>query len=953
MCDFNREIFDPEFELRGAHLVEASAGTGKTYNIQNIFARLIMETDLRVSNILVVTFTEAATKELRERLHAVLADLKNRFDDKDCDGKDDDDVRKRNQRADSLIGIRKGDRETKRLRVELSLSEFDGAAVSTIHGFCQRALRRHAFETGIGFSQNITHDKRTELDVLAEDWWRTHKETLDREAGIKLGDLKKCIGKLACKADYKIDSDDVVLKIADGIVRKYEQGRLERENLNFDDLLRILRDTLKNEKTGAFAARLREEYKAALVDEFQDTDPVQYDIFKYVFLDDPSGGPLYFVGDPKQAIYAFRGGDIHTYFKAARGLTRHTLNVNHRSTRPLMAAVNTMFGEDKPGVTFGSDDIAYQPASVPAEASGDGTVPFRLVKFDRGPNTSAGSCMPEIIRLAVESIRSLLTKPAGGGGRVFSAKDIAILMNSKAHMSEMQQALLAAGIPSVIQDPGNVFSSSVAVELVSFLTAIAGAGAATGRRKMRAALLTVFGGVRAESAADELDNPNRFAEHIEELKIMKDAWFSHGFSALANHMERHGYLLRMAEKPDGERQLSDIGQIMELCCAATRSVGTLPENLINWLKTRISAAAANESDTEEYQRELETDGEAVRIMTIHASKGQQFPVVLLPDCWNVFSSHDPRNQLSSFFSYHDSNNELVFATSDKAREREAREELRLEKIRLLYVALTRAKERTVLIVPNRFTPEETKRKEPLIALLENMEGKNVCETDRGIGDDTKAAAAPADGGIGKTEALTVETPPDYHPVPIRGSYSSLSPGHGDDSGDNPRDCDEDRTLFGGKGDGDVDPIFAIPGGKRIGTCWHNILEKLAFDADDDAIGALVRAELAESGFFDDAVFEQTVMMVRKTLAARLTSPAGQDFTLREIPWEDRLSEQVFDFSTAGACASTAELGGILEKHWGRSDDKSKFLAAATRWSRVIPKSSMTGIVDLVFRRDGF
>ena len=465
MCDFREEIFQPGFDLLGAHLVEASAGTGKTYNIQNIYARLIMETDFRVSNILVVTFTEAATEELRERLRAILTDLKNRLDGKACDGKDEADVRRRAQRADDLIGIGGGnadDRRTKRLRVELALNEFDNAAVSTIHGFCQRVLRRYSFETGLGFAQNVMHNKAAELEALAEDWWRTHgelRETQPKTPGkIKLNDLKKCVLKLGAKADYRIVSDDMTLKIADGIVGKYERGRLERENLNFDDLLRILRDALKNERPGHdFADKLRGEYKAALVDEFQDTDPVQYDIFRYIFLDRENPGPLYFVGDPKQAIYAFRGGDIYTYFKAAAGLTRHTLNVNYRSTKPLMDAVNAMFGESVPGGTFGSADIAYQPAAVPAEASGADAAerPFQLIEFDRGESSAPKNSVPDIIRITVRRISKILAEPSVNGGKAFSPKDIAILINTTSTMPKMQQALSRAGIPSVIRDSGN------------------------------------------------------------------------------------------------------------------------------------------------------------------------------------------------------------------------------------------------------------------------------------------------------------------------------------------------------------------------------------------------------------------------------------------------------------------------------------------------------------------
>ena len=173
MTIFNEEIFRPEFPLEGAHLVAASAGTGKTYNIQNIYARLIMEKGWRVSEIQVMTFTEAATKELRDRLRAILIDLQLRLDGKSCQGKDDADTTLRNQRADRLIQATAATPQEQRMRsVMLALLEFDSAAISTIHGFCGRALARFAFETRMTFRPEIEDGKLLDLRRRTLDWWR-------------------------------------------------------------------------------------------------------------------------------------------------------------------------------------------------------------------------------------------------------------------------------------------------------------------------------------------------------------------------------------------------------------------------------------------------------------------------------------------------------------------------------------------------------------------------------------------------------------------------------------------------------------------------------------------------------------------------------------------------------------------------------------------------------------
>ncbi|MBR6372512.1 MAG: UvrD-helicase domain-containing protein, partial [Victivallales bacterium] len=153
---FDTQILEPGFDMSGTHLVAASAGTGKTYNIQNIYARIIMENDCQVSQVQVMTFTEAATKELKDRLHAVLKDLQHRFakEPKPCEGKDEEDTARRNERADRLIACA-ADKAKARQRVELALLDFDNAAITTIHGFCQRVLTRYACETGITLAMTI------------------------------------------------------------------------------------------------------------------------------------------------------------------------------------------------------------------------------------------------------------------------------------------------------------------------------------------------------------------------------------------------------------------------------------------------------------------------------------------------------------------------------------------------------------------------------------------------------------------------------------------------------------------------------------------------------------------------------------------------------------------------------------------------------------------------------
>ena len=273
---FNQAIFEKDFPLEGVHLVAASAGTGKTYNIQNIYARLIMERGLRVSEIQVMTFTEAATAELRDRLRTMLKDLQTRLSPNphDCDGKDETERASRNERADKLIQCA-DDRSYARNQVELALLEFDNATISTIHGFCSRALNRYAFETRMGFHPDIQDNKTETLLKMAQDWWRANRNAFpeDLKQSLKFGEFNTIITELAKKTDWALEEPDAntpegfLLQHAQEIVKQYEEDRVNREKQTFDDILRAMREALQSETTGLlFAQRLREECKAALID---------------------------------------------------------------------------------------------------------------------------------------------------------------------------------------------------------------------------------------------------------------------------------------------------------------------------------------------------------------------------------------------------------------------------------------------------------------------------------------------------------------------------------------------------------------------------------------------------------------------------------------------------------------------------------------------------------------
>ena len=467
--------------------------------------------------------------------------------------------------------------------------------------------------------------------------------------------------------------------------------------------------------------------------------------------------------------------------------------------------------------------------------------------------------------------------------------------------------------------------------------------------EVRAALLTVFGGMSFDEA-ESLDEPMTFADKVAALKSLKGIWEAKGFAAMACRLEENGYMLRLAQHPDGRRRLSDIGQILELCGSATKEVGSAPEAMVDWLTERIRAANNDEeTDAEEFARELETDGEAVKIMTIHTSKGLQFPIVFLPDCWLV----NYRREKNFYHEKGDNGTyELHFsATGANQAERESTS----EKIRLLYVALTRAKQQTVL-----FAPSTWPDKEPLENLLKTL----LDDQARGKYSERISWEQP-EAYIGKNEpykaptqkgdSVVAQTPrTDWDLSSVRGSYSSLAPGHvkGDDDS---RDNDEmtfEEDNRGGKNP--PEDILDLPAGARVGNCWHNILEHLPFDADEATIRQMTKAELQANGFdTDDTTLGLTVKMLEDTLDHPLQAPDGNTFSLRDIDWGNRLSEQEFDFSSAQAAKTTSALKAILQKHWSNDEARLEFVMAMTNWDRTIPKGYLKGFMDLVFRHNGF
>ncbi len=491
---------------------------------------------------------------------------------------------------------------------------------------------------------------------------------------------------------------------------QYLQEELPKEKkrlgvLSFDDLLLQLQQALKTKPQ--LAKDLRKKYQAALIDEFQDTDPIQYDIFSTIYNDAHStDNAVFLVGDPKQAIYSFRGGDIHTYLKAKADTdeaNHHTLKTNWRSHAKLIAAFNTLYSHsDNP---FQDEDIKYVQVKSGKDLNDiqapEARTPLQLWRFNQTPgekpdgkvdHQSADSIRKDIADAVAGDIVELLNaskqskatiegNPIGGG-------DIAILIRSHKQGDMIKAALNQRKIASVQSSKQSIFVTHEAVEIHRLLTAIADPQR---EDNVRRALVTELMGYQAQDLLDLEGDSNAWEEILLSFQNWQYQWKQQGFlpmmRALMKSQNTHQHLLNFM---DGERRITNTLHLAEIIHQAVRTKSLSLEEVLLWLKQRQESSSASESELR-----LESDENLVKIVTIHKSKGLEYPIVYCP-----FIGLSPKPNSNSIFTFHKDESsylEIGSAESEDHKELKKLEEV-AEDTRLLYVALTRAKYQCNLVV---------------------------------------------------------------------------------------------------------------------------------------------------------------------------------------------------------------------------------------------------------------
>ena len=994
----------------GVTVLEASAGTGKTFTIAALAARYVAA-GTPLPRLLLVTFTRMATGELRDRVRERLVSAEHGLA-RALGGAPvpaDDEV---------LVLLAKGSREEverRRQRLADALSDFDAATIATIHQFCDSMLAGLGTVGDVEPDVTFLDDARELVDQVIDD---LYVRRFHRAPGVPLLTRAEAreVGHLAVDnpdaAIWPDGDDDAAMRVrlARAVCQEVEVRKRRAGLLTYDDLLTRLRDTLADPERGLQACgRLRARYAVALVDEFQDTDPIQWEILERIF--GRGGATLVLIGDPKQAIYAFRGADVHAYLRASRAAgTRATLATNWRSDQGLIDAFDALFGEGQ----LGHPEIRYRHVEAcedhrsPRLLDAPVAAPLRLrtVPRDRlAYRTQAGAAPVEPARsliagdLAADLVRLLSSTaqiedrgPDGRRERVaVQPGHVAVLVRTNRQAELIRDALATAGVPAVTGGSGSVLDSDAAHEWLRLLQALERPSSPT--RAHTAALTPFVGWPAAQvAAADE----RAWEELHAKLHRWADVLSRRGVASLQEALTVGERLPeRVLAVEGGERTLTDLRHVAELLHAAATGERLGPAALAAWLRQRIRDAA-DEAEAQERSRRLESDAAAVQVLTIHRCKGLEFPIVYAPFLWDPSWIPD-----DSFPRFHDPDNDErrtidLSGTNAPTRRRYIAEE-RGEDLRLLYVALTRAQHQAVLwwagsagskdsslsrltvdreadgTVPawGSATPSDAAMTALLCDLAARAPGRISVEVADLAGD--AGAYAPDAPALTDLEVEHFDRQLDRRWR--RTSYSAITAGQheGPRVGSEPDTpvIDDEDLPEGVAVQADPDrrhgdealravalPLAEMPGGAEVGTFVHRVLETVDFTVAD-LTGALADA-VADAQRWRTLDVGSPAALVAG-LEAAIATPLGPlvgDLALRDIGRGDRVDELTFELPLVGgdearAGAAALDVGGIaaaLRRHLGGDDPLSGYAARLDDPTlRSELRGYLTGSLDLVLR----
>ena len=1107
--------------LGGIRLIEASAGTGKTWNICALYLRLLLERQLEVQQILVVTFTKAATAELRDRIRGRIVQTLNELRAPGTAAATGDPFV--GDLLTHLRAVHALDDKVMQLRLDAALQAFDEASIFTIHSFCQRALGDAPFTAGVPMKLEAMQDDSELVMEVVHDFWRRHvagdatssglvahllsrKDTpdklakllkrqlakplseaiwppdLDNAAAVDITALSaahtqaralwqqerevilnwidaarpsmhksyfdpKAVATAAASWDQALASADPlaaspkleklnlftprrlkptgkhvlaahhpffalaeqVIELRDIADAALELNRLrllrtlltdgpaalrqlkrERRVIAFDDMLYNLHERLTSKDSPDLAATLKARFPAALIDEFQDTDPLQFAVFNTLYGDGSS--PLFLVGDPKQAVYSFRNADLPTYLQARAGAAQvYTLSENQRSTAPLLRGLNALF--ERNDRAFMRAGLAYQPVACgakPRQVLVDATESRAPLQLWSLPQDDAGSpfsklqarcaamdaCAGEIARLIGEAQQGRITL----AGRELAAGDIAALVRSHAHGSEMRRALAKLGVGSVELSQASVFASNDAEELARVLAAIL---EPTRERLLRAALATELLG-RDAAAIDVISGNelellaliNRCTEH-------RELWLKRGVGVMLRRwMVDEKVSERLLARADGERRMNNLLHLCECLHEASQGPNghAAPEALLRWLQNQRTQGRRDEAT----QLRLESDRNLVQIVTVHKAKGLEYPIVFCPALWDGRPAGFPSGLDGK--EYHDDHDQPVVdfrpdfkksVDTGGAIQQKLTIETAAETLRLIYVALTRAVHRCYLVVGTytKNTSKGTSVTEANHSLLNWLAaGQGQAPEDWLKATPSSADIAAAWSGLAADHAPDIAVAPlptapgtplapqrpapdtlAALPAPGRipnawriGSYSSLAHGtqHEGAAVDHDLRAGETTPLPAATPfNAPDDDILRFPRGPVAGECMHTVLERADFTQPQTWKGAIdtglrLHPQSLRPGQINGDAATLLPAMLGRMLGDVLHTPLPGGFALAQVPLGRRLVE--LEFNLPAGHLSASDLAAAMRDHG--------YPVPALEFGSL--EGYLRGFIDLVFEHDG-
>ncbi|MFN1833923.1 exodeoxyribonuclease V subunit beta [Balneola sp. MJW-20] len=1061
-------------QLNGRHLIEASAGTGKTYTITSLYVRILLETTLNPADILVVTFTEAATAELKQRIRNRVRESIEILRGKDA-GEDD-----------FLKGLKEHYEQSKAEELQEKLDKFDEASIYTIHAFCNRLLTELNVMFGVSadfemltngsdllqdavdefwrsfLSSELSHSEEQLIDLLSANnigpeelakrlkiiysrpYAEVIPEPLDLESlseelahlnntyqqiksafeqeerelksllfgntlnGNKYRSNKKdeyygyflnWISQDRPSIDHFIQLDKFGQAMPSSVKKGHEAPNLKifqlidqfinradvlkgsihqfislaslrtkeilnrlKEQMNvltYDDLLGKVWSKLNNDPGQKLAKLIAAKYPIALVDEFQDTDPVQYEIFDKIYSFEDKNC-LFMIGDPKQSIYGFRGADIYTYIDTKKVISpekRYGLFYNYRSNNGLLNSYNRIFSSFEDPFILSS--LQYQTVQSPENSTASGFYhngeeadELYLIRVKDETVMNKGDATERVSDAAVNHILKLLDEKQGFSlaNRPVAEKDIAVLVRDRFQGELVQNKLREAGLFSVLRVKDSIYQSYEAKELLILLSAVLNFEY---EPFVKAALSTDYVGMSFHDLNELSSSSNRVNEILSNFQEIREEWFQSGISSAMQLIESYFEVQKKLGKySNAYRKLTNYRHLKEQLLRLERGSQSEPAALLKTLSSHINDPGNSEAE----EIRLENDEDLIQIITIHASKGLEFPVVINPFLWTPVN---PPNKGEGILYLHKEDRRILdIRKKDISEDRKANELIAFrndlsESVRLMYVALTRAKNACVIFLPD----YSDLYLSPIGALVQSSDQLNNNLSDNigsgkpekiapdqvadlyhkiiKVSDEDKSKASvkknwPVKELNNISEARTLNRDDIYVKKKII-SYSWLNRLGTQEEVNRFRDIDDSESIDNDNDRKERNP-FNFPKGALSGSLLHDILEFADF-SNIDALNEIIIDKLEQYNF--DSGWAN---LLRKWIWECLNTDLGiKSIKLTDLEPNDTLKEMEFHFPIRSSDVS--KIYKLLQ--YNHIDESIDALMGYLK-----------GFVDLIFRWEG-